>query len=426
MNACKTLALGACAVAALAAGAEQYAIVGATVHPLDGQGTLNGATVLIRGGRIEAVGVDVEVPAGAEVIEAIGKVVTPGIYDPLSSLGAREISLVEGTVDNVAAGRYGAGFDIADALNPRSTVIDVNRIDGVTRALVVPGWHEEGHVIGGQAAAIRLAHSDHFLVERGSVVVAWLGEAGAALAGGSRAGALATLREALQDADDYNRNREDYESGNRRGYSVERPDLEALLPVVYGRTPLLVYADRASDVAGALALKDEFDLKLIVAGGAEAWLLADEVAAADVAVILQPLQNLPASFASLNATLANAARLHEAGVRIAFSAVDNHNPRNLTQAAGNAVANGLPWEAALRAITVNPAAILGHDDECCTLEAGKEADLVVWSGDPLELGTFADQVFVRGERIEMKGRQTLLRDRYLDLDGDWPPAYRKP
>ena len=414
---------------ALSAAAESFAVTNARVHTLTEQGTLEGATILIRNGRIRAVGFDLEVPAAATVIDAGGRQVTPGIFDVLSSLGAVEVNAEAETDDTAHAGRYGAGYDIADAINPRSSVIGVNRIEGVTRALVVPRmpYEEATSVLVGQGAAIMLSPNDaDVLVAPRAAMVAYVGEAGAGVAGGSRAAAVQQLREALEDADDYNQHRDDYDEGDRRQYSIGRLDLQALLPVVSGRTALIVYADRVSDLRVLIELKRELDLNLIVAGAAEAWQVAAELAKNDIAVIINPFQNLPGSFDSLNATFSNAMSLHKAGVLIAFAQGDSHNPRNLTQVAGNAVAHGLDWDAALAAITLNPARMLDLDEDCCTIEAGASADLVLWDGDPLDVTSAAEAVFVAGERVKMRSRQTLLRDRYRDIEGPLPPAYNKP
>ncbi|MFK8015791.1 MAG: amidohydrolase family protein [Gammaproteobacteria bacterium] len=423
-----TIALLSCQLASAVA-AQSFAITNARVHTMTEQGTLEGATVVIDNGVIRAVGVDIDVPDAATTIDAQGRALTPGIFDVLSSLGAVEVNAVEESDDTAHSGHYGAGFDIADAINPRSSVIGVNRIEGVTRALVVPrmSYEEADSVLVGQAAAIALSPNDEdVVVARRVAMVAYLGEAGAGVSGGSRAAAVQRLREALQDADDYNRHRDDFDEGDRRAYSVPRLDLEALLPVVSGRTPLIVHANRVSDLRVLIELKRDLDLNLIVAGAAEAWQLADELATSGIPVIIDPYENLPGSFDSLNATFGNAQTLQEAGVMMAFAQGDSHNPRNLTQAAGNAVAHGLDWEAALAAITVNPARMLGLDGDCCTIEPGTSADVVLWDGDPLDVTTFADEVFVAGERIDMRSRQTLLRDRYRQIDGPLPHAYRKP
>jgi len=253
-----------------------------------------------------------------------------------------------------------------------------------------------------------------------------LGERGAGLSGGSRGGAMLRLREALQDALDYAANRKAFEQGDRREYALSRLDLEALGPVVKGQLPLVVAADRASDIEATLRLAKELDLKLILAGAAEGWMVARQIAEAKVPVLVEPLTNLPESFESLGATLENPARLHKAGVTIAFMTGDAHNARNIKQSAGNAVAYGLPWDAALAAMTSVPARIWGIADRYGTLEPGKDADVVIWDGDPLEVTTFADAVFIRGREIPMKSRQTELRDRYKNLQTPLPPAYQKP
>lgn len=420
---CLGTALAAFLMLPILATAESYAITNATVHTLGKPGALQNATVIIEDGKITAVGTNINVPARATVIDATGKVVTPGVFDPVSYLGIVEIGGVEQSVDDALANSYGPAFSVADAVNPRSTLIPINRIEGVTRAFVVPDAGEGGTVIAGQAAIIHLGDVDDFIVKREAGMISFLGESGSKIAGGSRAGALLRLREAFEDARDLKDNRDSFDAGQRRAYALPRLDLEALLPVIDGSMPLLVNVHRVSDIEAVLRLKDEFKLRVVIVGGAEAWMIADKIAAASVPVILNPLANLPSSFESINASLENAARLHKAGVQIAFAMGDSHNARNLTQSAGVAVANGLPWDAGLRAITVNPAMIYGQSETCCTIEVGKEADVVVWDGDPLEVTTFASQVFIRGEKMSMQSRQTLLRDRYMNLDTELPPAY---
>lgn len=420
------LALLALVAVPCSAASETFAIVNAKVHTLGEKGSIESGTVVIDGGRISAVGASVRVPAGATVIDAEGMVVTPGIFEPLSYLGLVEVGQVEQTNDNALVESYGPAFSVADAFNARSTLIPTNRIEGVTRALITPRAKDGGQLIAGQAAVVHLGSRGANVIERKAGVVVFLGDRGSALAGGSRAAALTRLRESLEDARDLAQNREGFDEGRRRDYALSRPDLEALADVADGRLPLIAHAQRVSDIEALLAFARDENIRLVIAGAAEGWMIADRIAAAKIPVIVDPMVNLPRSFETLNARLDNAARLHEAGVLIAFAEGNSHNARNLTQAAGNAVSYGLPWEHGLRAITVNPAAIFGQSGMCCTLEAGKEADVVIWDGDPLEVTTFATQVFIRGEQIPMHSRQTLLRDRYLELDGEWPPAYRKP
>lgn len=410
-------------VTPLVAHAGTFAITNATVHTLGKQGTLEDATVIIAGGKIAAVGRNVAVPPGATVLDASGKIVTPGIFDPVSYIGLVEIGGVEESVGDSLANSYGPAFSVADAVNPRSTLIPINRIEGVTRAMVVPDSAEGGNVLVGQSAIIHLGGVHDYLLKRHAGMIAFLGESGGSIAGGSRAGALLRLREALQDAQDFKANREQFDAGARRAYALSRLDLEALQPVIDGTMPLLAHVEQVSDIEALLRLKNEFNLRVVIVGGAEAWMIANEIASAGVPVILNPLTDLPGSFESINSTLENAARLNKAGVQIAFSMGDSHNARNLTQSAGVAVAYGLPWDAGLRAITLNPAAIYGQAETCCSIEVGKEADVVIWDGDPLEVTTFASEVFIRGEQMSMQSRQTLLRDRYMNLDSELPPAY---
>jgi imidazolonepropionase-like amidohydrolase len=247
------------------------------------------------------------------------------------------------------------------------------------------------------------------------------------MSGGSRAGAWLMLRSALDEAIDYRANKRDFERGARHEYTLSGSDLEAMQGVITGDMPLLVNIHRASDIEVLLELLAEYGLRAIISGGAEAWMLADRLAAADVAVILAPMNILPSNFDRINSRRESAAMLAAAGVSISFA--DNngttHNAGNITQSAGNAVAYGLPYEDALRAITLAPAEIFGVADSLGSIEAGKEADVVIWPGDPLELTTFPEQVFIRGESVPMHSRQTLLRDRYLQMDSDKPPAYRR-
>ena len=406
--------------------AETIAITGATIHTVGPQGTIENGTLIIQDGKIRAVGVALPVPAGTgRIIDARGKVVTPGLFDSLSRIGLVEVNAVEGSDDaTVEDDRITAAFKVVDAYNPRSTLIPVNRIEGLTRAVVFPNPGKS--LIAGQAAVVHLGGPDDYLVRSPAAMFAVLGENGAQLSGGARGGALLRLREALQDALDYAANRKAFEQGNRREYALSRLDLEALVPVVKGELPLVVAVNRASDIESTLRLAKELNLKLILAGVNEGWVVARQIADAKVPVLVNPLDNLPGSFETLGATLENAARLAKAGVTIAFMTGDAHNGRNLKQAAGNAVAYGLPWNAALAAMTAVPARIWGLADRYGTLEPGKDADVVIWDGDPLELTTFADAVFIRGREIPMTSRQTELRDRYKDLKKPLPPAYQKP
>lgn len=416
------------------AGADSIAITGARIHTMAAAGTLDNATIVLQGEQILAVGTEAEIPAGATVIDASGKIVTPGILSPFGQLGLIEVEAVTGSVDSVQRGvQFSAGFDVADAYNPRSTLIAINRSDGITGALIAPEPAEPdplgnvSSVLSGQASFVSLTPGSRFLLRRGAAQLVNLGESGSDLAGGSRAAALQVLRAALDDARDYRENRAAWARGDWRQYSVSSADLEALQPVLTADVPLLVRVNRASDISVLLELAKTYSLKLILLGAAEAWMLAPELAAQDVAVILDTTNNLPGSFDQLNARLDAAAILAAQGVRLTFggeSSSQTHNARNITQAAGIAVANGMNWDAALRAITRTPAELFGVADRLGSLEAGKAADLVIWSADPLELTSFPESVYIGGAAVSLQNRQTLLRDRYLDPDPQKPPAFR--
>lgn len=423
----RTVLAGSMVAAAAVAGAaaETIAVVGGTVHTMGPQGTIERGTVLVRDGRIAAVGAAVEVPAGARVIDARGKVVTPGLFDSLTQLGVVEVGQVTATRDyRVEDDEITAALAVAPALNPRSMLIPVNRVEGLTRAVVAP--QPGASLIAGQGAIIHLGLGPDLVVLAPAAMFAALGETGAELAGGARGAALLRLREALEDARDYARNRAAFERGERRAYALSRLDLEALVPVVEGKLPLVVAVDRAADIRAALALREGLPLRLVLAGVTEGWMVAREIAAAGIPVLVNPMVDLPERFEALGATLENAARLHTAGVTFAFMTGDAHNARNIKQGAGNAVSYGLPWEASLAAMTSAPARIWGLGDRLGSLEPGKEADVVVWDGDPLEVTTFPDQVLIGGVEMPMRTRQTELRDRYRRLDGALPPAYTKP
>lgn len=405
------------------------AIVGGKVHTVGPMGTIENGTVLIVDGRIAAVGDDVEVPAGAETIDAAGKVVTPGLFSPFGQLGLVEVGFSAGPLDYSQRGtQFTAGFDVADAYDRRSTLIAINRIEGVTRAVVAPtpGYPDEngsGHILAGLAAIVNLG-DNNVLDRRGAAMVVVLGQGGSNFAGGTRTAAWLTLRNALDEAIDYREHKGDFERGMRRGYVHSVNDLEALQGVINGNTPMIVSVDRATDIEVLINFVDEYSVTAIIIGGSEAWMVADELAAANIPVIVGPTANLPGSFDDINARFGSASILVAAGVKVAIADSDSqtHNARNMTQSAGIAVAHGLDWDSALRAITLTPAEIYGVAATTGSLETGKAADVVIWPGDPLELTNYPDAVFINGEAIPMISRQTLLRDRYLQSDK--PPAYR--
>lgn len=408
------------------------AITGATVHTMGPAGTLLNATVIIRDGHFDAIGTDIAVPPDATVIDGRGKIITPGFFSPMGQIGLTEVSAVQESVDYYQRGdEYTASFDITDAYNSRSILIPINRAGGITRTLSAPvSYYDDltaGHVFSGIAFIAQLGDTPAFVTDRKAAMVVNLGLEGSNVAGGSRALAIMSLRGALDDAADYRQNKAAYDRGQRREYSLGMADLEALQDVLAGKTPLLVNVNRASDIEALLRIRDEYQLRLIVYGGSEAWMLAEQLAAANVAVILDSKGNLPSSFDRINARLESPAILAAAGVEISFAGdtqSETFSARNISQSAGNAVANGLAWIDALEAITIAPARMYGVDDHIGSIEAGKEADLIVWPADPLELTSNPEKVMIRGAFVSLENRQTLLRDRYVQTKSAVPPGYR--
>jgi imidazolonepropionase-like amidohydrolase len=388
------------------------AITNARVLPVSGAPIERG-TVVIRGGKIVAVGANVAVPAGARVIDATGKIVTPGWIESATQIGIVEIpSGAEGSDDQASTDKeLSAAFNVVDSFNGDSTVIPVTRVEGITSAVVTPAG--TGHAILGQGAMFALSglQVPDSVVKAPVAMFANLGEAGAASEGGSRAAAMLRLREALQDALDFSRNRAAWNSAQRRTYARGRLDLEALAPVVRGELPLAINVNRASDLLAALRLAAEFHLKLILLGAAEGWRVATELAASKVPVVVKPLTDIP-SFDALGASLENPARLAKAGVTLILSSFDTHNARNLRQEAGNAISYGLDRDLALRAVTLEPARAWGVADRLGSLEVGKDGDVVVWSGDPFELTTRAEHVFIAGREMPQDTRQKQLFEKY--------------
>jgi imidazolonepropionase-like amidohydrolase len=397
--------------------AQTIAITGGTVYPVSGP-KIDNATVLIQNGRISAVGANVTVPAGATRIDASGKWVTPGLIDGAGNMGLREISAVQNTNEGTLRGNeVAAAFNVAEGINPASTLIPVTRVEGVTTTLAVPG----GDLIWGQAVLIDLDGTtiETMMVGRSPVaMVADLSEGSKGAGGGSRAGVAQRLRRVFNDALEFSRRGASYQRAQNEQLAASAADLEALLPVLRGQMPLIAVANRRSDIETALRIAREYKLRLILSGAAEGWEVADKIAAAGVPVLVQPMDNIP-TFDALGIRYENAALLAKAGVKVSLMETQTENSRNLRQQAGNAVAYGMTWEQALRAVTLAPAEAFGVGGQYGSLEVGKVANVVVWTGDPFEFSTGVEHVFIRGREIPLRSRQTDLLERYRTL----PPKY---
>ena len=386
--------------------AQSLAITGGTAYLGDGTSVEN-ATVLIENGRVAEVGSDLAVPAGVRVIDATGKWVTPGFINSATQLGLTEIGSST-TEDRLSDNDVAASFQVFEAVNPASQLLPVTRVEGVTTAIA----HPSGGLISGQAAALDLTGEtvEAVVMKTNVGVVAHLDASARSSGGGSRAGAIARLRRVLRDAEEYDARREDFLTGQMQALSAPQDDLEALVPVLRGEVPLLVTANRRSDIEAALRLADEFGLRLVLLRAREAWQIADRLAVQGVGVVLDPLDNVP-SYDAPSARLDNAAILASAGVPVAFATFDAHNARNIRQSAGNAVANGMDWARALQAVTGTPASLFGLDD-AGTLAPGQWANVVVWSGDPFELASTAEHVVIHGQEVPTMTRQRALMERY--------------
>ena len=352
-----------------------------------------------------------DTPADTETLEGGSYWVTPGLFAPYATLGLVEVS-GEHTTNNINSSNKQASVHIraADSFNPKSTTIAVTRLGGITHAAVFPG---NGETLFGGIGAVVNTTGGFDSVEKPDAFV-YINLSGRSnVTGETKGAALAFLRDALEDAAHYERRFKSPSDGN----ALRRADAKALRPVVAGRMKLFIDADQAIDIVNVLALRKDWPLlDMVIVGGAEAWMVADRLAAARVPVILDPMEDLPYSFDQIASRLDNAARLHKAGVEIAIMSRSGtgggaHNLRLLPQHAGNAVTNGLDWDTAFAAITSVPASLFGQNG-LGVLQDGEKANLVVWDGDPLEVTSAPVAIYIDGKRQSLVSRQTILRDRY--------------
>jgi imidazolonepropionase-like amidohydrolase len=409
-----------------------YAITHAKIFTLAGS-PLEDGTVIIRDGKIAAVGTSVEVPARAQVIDAKGLQVYPGLFDAVTQMGLSEIGAVSATVDTAETGSYNPDVVAATAVSPSSEHIPVTRASGITEVLAVPGsggfdFFGTRGVLGGQASAIHLAGwaiDEMLLKKSAAMVLNWPQIQTETFDFATFTRKKKPYTEAKQEYDrqlneltDWLERARHYAQAVEKG-SVAKYDrdlkLEALAPVVRGEMPVLTFANRARDIRNAVEFCEKQKLKMILAGGEEAYKVKDLLRSKDIPVILRPmLTSPPEEDDPYDRLLSQPAELAAAGVKFAIASFDNSFARRLGQNAANAVAHGLPYDEALRAVTINPAQIFGLGSQLGTLEQGKIANLIVTNGDPLELTTDVKYLFINGQLTSTENKHHRLYEKYLN------------
>jgi imidazolonepropionase-like amidohydrolase len=409
-----------------------YAITHAKIFTLAGNPIEEG-TLIIRDGKIAAVGAGVEVPAGAQVIDAKGLQVYPGLFDPITQMGLREIGAVSATVDSSETGSFNPDVVAATAVSPSSEHIPVTRAAGITEVLAVPGsggFDSGGSrgVLGGQASAIHLAGwaiEEMLLKKSAAMVLNWPRIETRTFDFETFSRKEKPFSEAKQEYEKQVNELTDWlERARHYAQVMEKSSaakynrdlkLEALVPVIRGELPLLVFADRARDIRNAVEYCDKHNLRMILAGGDEAYKVKDLLRSKSIPVILRPTLTLPEDEDDpYDRLLSQPAELAAADVKFAFGSFDNSFARRLGQNAANAVAHGLRYEEALRAVTVNPAQIFGLGNQIGTLETGKIANVIVTNGDPLEVTTDVRYLFIRGQLTSTNNRHKSLYEKYLN------------
>lgn len=396
---------------AFASGEPCLQLTGAVVHTPTGP--VDGLVVTLEGQRISGVGTETD--ESCEALDLTGMQVTPGLVDSLFPLGLEEVGLEARTHDHDVGGEepVRAGFQVVDGYNPRGTRIPVYRRRGITSAVILPS----GGFVSGQAAVVDL--------DGGTQAESVVSASAAMVVSARGAGSWQRLEELLDDVRLHVAREREYNRNQLRPLSASDADLRALRQVLDRRMPLLVRLDRASDIEAMMRFVDRTGVRVILAEGAEAWLHAEALAAREIPVFVDPLQAGPGSFDEVQARPDNAALLHAAGVQVGISSFGNWSAPRLAQIAGNAVRGGLPHSAAIAAVTQVPAAAFGQQDRG-RIEEGAVANLVVWSGDPLELASEVIHVFMGGATASLESRQTQLHQRYATLPGTPVPPLELP
>lgn len=375
-------------------------------------GQLDNASIVIENGKIVDFGVEIKMPANATVLDMTGKVLSPGIVAANTTLGVVEVNDRTNSNDSTATiSDLSASVDIQYAVNVRSSLIPVARNGGITRAIVTPGLGGGGQKklrFGGQAAIISTgADQDAIIKPRAGVTVNLQNVKS------GRGAVFIELRALMDDAKTYASAGDTAAIKDLKKKNWSVADLDALAPVANGEVPLIIQVDRASDISQVLKIARDLNLKLVLVGATEGWVVADEIAGTDASVILNPADNLPSNFDQTLVSSENAALLNQAGVVIAITGPRSGHDARLTRFhAGISVAQGLPYDAAIRAITRNPARMFGELN-AGEIKIGQDADIAVWSGDPLEPLTDLEALYIGGELQPVNDRQKMLRKKYI-------------
>jgi imidazolonepropionase-like amidohydrolase len=396
-------------LAAMPAAAQPIAIIHGEAWTMTADAPVRDATIIVDAGRIVSVSAGGPVPAGATVINAAGNPVTPGLINAATQIGLVEVASASDTRDLSASGKtIGASFDVSYALNGNSTLVELARSDGVTRALSFPGASDIAP-FSGMASMVRLRPGVDILDTPRAAMFVVIGGGAWDKNAGSRGAQWGLLRAALEEAKLPGAVPDEKSLLNRR-------DLAAVRQVIAGTMPLAIMTNRESDIHQAVKLANDYHIHVVIVGGAEAWRAAELMAAAHIPVVLDPDANLPGTFDQLGARQDNAAILTRAGVKVAFGLVGGAIEQSynagvvLREGAGLAVAAGLSKADAMRAMTTNAAAIWGGRP--ATIAAGNAADLVVWDGDPIEPISNPVAILIEGRSVSLETRQTALERRY--------------
>lgn len=397
---------------------EPIALVGGTIHPVS-LAPIEGGTIVFVDGKITAVGKNVDIPSGAQTIDISGKHVYPGLIDAMSVIGLTEVGSVRGTNDLSEVGRINPNVRVEVAVNPGSEIIPVTRANGITMALVAPrggtlpgrsalmlmdGWTWEDMTFAAPVAM-------HLNWPRMTLVHAWWMQQSDEEQIKNREKSLAALNDAFRDARAYMVAKQ---AGGPEGV-FHKTDLrwEAMIPVFEKKLPLIVSANNIQEINAAVAWADRENVRIIIAGGDDTWRAAELLHSRDIPVIVQGIHSLPSRrWEAYDSPFTLPKKLHDAGIRFCIAGGGASNERNLPYQAATAAAYGLPKDEALKAVTLYPAQILGVADRVGSLEVGKDATLIVTTGDPLETFSNVEREYIQGRNVDLTSRHTMLYDKY--------------